>query len=535
MIFFLSSLSLISIIGIGSIFADSRLPRLVLGLGISSLFVTPLLYINVSLVRPAQLVIFVIGLILCANLIAKSTKNNHFRELLGKTSIQQILVFGVYTAGALYFLGQFSSKEYVYESHDVLYLGWLQEIWIRDYSGSLRVPTMWPEAMGVANNLPGMVIGQVAVLEPTMNLEVAIQVKFTLLVIALLCGPKFRKGLDLMKLLGALGGLGLCLILYSGEIGTSLLLSSFWYVIVLLTLLAGLIKVFTLDYTTIILLVILLLAAKSQLVLLPVLMLLLLYKWDHSNFKNWKVVLFLVGLVANIIVWVSGPKSSGGDLGFPTILDIRPRRVGEGWQIDFSGILNSNSALVDWYSGLEMQSIKAVIDSGSEFWIAVILLIVKIYLPYYFLRKKLQINIKHLMLIDLYMLSSLFSWLLIRNGGHAGHQAHAFLLAPLVTSSFILGYTIQNAKKIQLYSMIGLAALPINLFLGNIPFAKNLSNLKTQEVSSVRNSEPQIQIQGEIVPIAKKQVIFSIAGKRLSYNPEGNYKGSQVANFTVGR
>jgi hypothetical protein len=93
----------------------------------------------------------------------------------------------------------------------------------------------------------------------------------------------------------------------------------------------------------------------------------------------------------------------------------------------------------------------------------------------------------------------------------------------------------QNAKKIPLYSMIGLVALPINLFLGNVPFAKNLSILKTQEVSSVRNSEPQIHIQGEIVPIAKKQVIFSIAGKRLSYNPEGNYKGSQVANFTVGR
>jgi hypothetical protein len=529
----LSFLSITSIISFGSLFAEARLLRLVLGLGISTLFITPLLYINVSLVRPAQIAVFVIGLLLYLNLIAKNIRKYQIQDFISKSLLKRVFVLGSYLIAVGFFLGLFSSSQYTYESHDVLYLGWLQEIWARDYSGPLRVPTMWPEAMGVANNLSGMVVAQVAVLEPSMNLEVAIQVKFALLLITLVYGLMQEKKTNLWKSLGKISGIGLCAMLYSGEIGTSLLLSSFWYVIILLTLLGGLLKFFPIDFTTIILMLILLIAAKSQLMLLPLLMIFLLYKWDRTNFKEWRVVVFLIGLMANMMVWAIGPKSSGGDLGIPTILDIRPRQIEEGWQIDFSNILGSSNLITDWYTGSELRLIGSIINSGSQLWLAIVLLIVKIYLPYYLLRKRIQIERNYLKLIDLYMVSSVFSWLLIRNGGHAGHQAHAFLLAPLVTSIFILKYTSENARKFSLYGLIGLVALPINLLLGSFPLAKNIVDIKKKEISAVRNSD--IKIRDGIEPMSKKQVVFSIEGNRLSYNPRVDYTGSQVANFTVGR
>jgi hypothetical protein len=531
--FFLTLLSTISLIGLGSIFSESRLARLVLGLGISSLFVTPLLYINVILIRPIQLAIFAIGLLIYLKKFTDRLTLSRIRKSNSNRYLKTICTLGAYTVVVYLFMSQFSSKNYVYESHDVLYLGWLQEVWLRDYSGALRVPTMWPEAMGVANNLPGVAISQTAVLHPTMNLEIAIQVKFALLLITMVMALKPSKDFNLIKLFSFVGGLSLCLILFSGEIGSSLLLSSFWYVIILFTLLAGLFHLFLIDDRTIILLLILLIAAKSQLILIPLLVMFLMYKWDSSKFKDWKIGLFFLGLILNIVVWITGPKSSGGDLGFPTFLDIRPRKLDGGWQIDFSGILRSNDLLVGWYSGFELSLITSVTKSNPQIWIVILLLITKIYLPYYFLRKRVRMDSRHLMLMDVYMITSLFSWLFIRNGGHAGHQAHAFLLAPLVTTIFILFWITNNARKALLYGSIGVMALPVNFMLGNIPFAKELSNTKTQAISSVRNTESQMS--NDLDPMAKKQVLFSIFGKRLRYIPEADYTGSQVANFTVGR
>jgi hypothetical protein len=531
--FALVLLSIISLIGLGSIFSESKLACLVLGLGISSLFVTPLLYINVIFVRPIQLAIFIVGFLIYLKKFTRGFTVSRIRESISNRHLKTICTSGTYTVMAYLFMSHFSSGKYVYETHDVLYLGWLQEIWLRDYSGPLRVPTMWPESMGVANNLPGVAISQIAVLQPTMNLEVAIQVKFVLLLIVMVMALKPSKDSNLIKLLSLFGGFSLCLILFAGEIGSSLLLSSFWYVIILFTLLAGLFHLFRIDDRTIIILLILLLAAKSQLILIPLLMLFLMYKRDSSKFKDWKIGLFLLGLILNIAIWIMGPKSSGGDLGIPTFLDIRPRKLDGVWQIDFSGILRSSDLLIGWYSGFELSLITSITNTNPQIWIVVLLLITKIYFPYFFLRKRVGINSLHLMLLDVYMITSLFSWLFIRNGGHAGHQAHAFLLAPLVTSSLILFWITNNVRKASLYSFIGVMVLPVNFMLGNIPFAKELSNTKTQAVSSVRKTESQMS--NNLDPMAKKQVLFSIFGKRLRYIPEADYTGSQVANFTVGR
>ena len=203
-----------------------------LGLCIAGSAISPIYFWQVQYVRHALFIVFAFGAIL----FIKNLPTNVSVAIGKKVSFRSLKQFRphliIYILGFLLF-SNLHSRSFVFENHDVLYFGWMQEAWIRDYSGPIRVPTAYPNLMSANHLMPGALLSTLGALLPSMNLVKAIDLRYITICFvlsSLVVEVYKRKREHFLKVV--LVGITLNLI-YGSEIACELNGSSFVYVILL--------------------------------------------------------------------------------------------------------------------------------------------------------------------------------------------------------------------------------------------------------------------------------------------------------------
>ena len=154
-------------------FKGPYLLQVFLGLCITGSAISPIYFWQVQYVRHTLFIVFALGAIL----FIKALPANIGLAIHKKVSIRCLREFRPYLV--IYILGfllfsNLHSRSFVFENHDVLYFGWMQEAWSPDYSGPIRVPTAYPNLMSANHLMPGALLSTLGALLTNMNLVKAI-------------------------------------------------------------------------------------------------------------------------------------------------------------------------------------------------------------------------------------------------------------------------------------------------------------------------------------------------------------------------
>ena len=532
-------ISIISSVGLGSVFFRSVLLSLISGLSFSALVVSPLVFVDISLVRPLQIILFFSGLILFMKRIPlkpnKLSSRNYYNKLRKILFNFKSLIFCASLIIIPLILKEFRSREYVFENHDVLYFGWIREIWEAEYTGGVQVPTVWPQKMSAMNTISSVVLSQLSVLGQAPNLESIITTRYIFLcTLFIIVALEYLK-LSLWHLLGLAPSLISVFALYGREIFYSLGMSSFWFVVVIFILCLELLNGKNrLNENGLVVMLAILVVSKAQIAHILLTCLIFCF-WKIRKRMDRKTLIFVTLSILNLTQLFFLPKSSGANLGFPTLLAFRPTFAGGKVQVNWNEISVSSDLIVDWYLGVEKELIYTLnLDSRAYPMLVFVLILVKVFAPYWLSRKYLFTSKSTISrTIDLYMILSALSVLFVRNGGHVGHQAHAYLLATIVSSTFVLvAITKSQLGKGILYPL----TLAWIMTVGNpkelLPYwYQNEGKLRDYPYSSATLPLETNMNEKEI--LALKQVQYSINGIRLEYDSTGDYKYSQVFKFTI--
>lgn len=270
----------------------------------------------------------------------------------------------------------------------------------------------------------------------------------------------------------------------------------------------------------------LLLIAKAPILLIPMTVLLYLIANNFRRFFSLRNFVVMSLVFFNIWSWASTPKPKGLGTGFPKPLGILESN---GKLFDFKSIRFDE--ILGWYTGHEAWFIFRYIQKPYIFGIVVFLILFKIYFVYFYFRKKIGLSPASVNLLDLYMLTSLISWLFLRNNGSIAHQAHAYLLAATVT--FVVAVTFFSQKlKLQHIIPFFIFSVLIQIPTKYLPFFENDMNVRLTGKATMTLHEAEDGQISSKDPVGKQQVYFSMHGARLPFSVNLDYSTSQVHLFT---
>jgi hypothetical protein len=129
------------------------------------------------------------------------------------------------------------------------------------------------------------------------------------------------------------------------------------------------------------------------------------------------------------------------------------------------------------------------------------------------------------------MLVSMLSSLLLRNDGSLVHQAHAYLLASTITFIIAIAYCsskLNFQKLIPLFFISILVQVPTKY----LPLFEQDVSVRLKDVGTITVNELEERKITAADPVRKKQVYYSMLGKRFLFSKDENYSGSQVHLFT---
>jgi hypothetical protein len=138
--------------------------------------------------------------------------------------------------------------------------------------------------------------------------------------------------------------------------------------------------------------------------------------------------------------------------------------------------------------------------------------------------------------IDLYVFTSLFAWIFVRNGGEFGHVAHAYILLAFLVAFVLMDYLISQHNKKLLLVFFAFAVI----YGFNDPFSYvNKEQIKSP--SAVRLSSLSIrhnELNGFYVPpkdenIGISQVKASMLGLKLDSITSPSPTDSQITNWLL--
>jgi hypothetical protein len=531
-------LSMVSAMGLGSIFTKSFSGRLVLGLSFAALVAGPFIFINIQMVRPLQLILFVIGCLLhIKKLTEYFRKQSNFKDNIKVEKgvvirvISQLLMAGFF----LYLiLNQYSKEKYVYESHDVLYFGWISEIWNAGYSGKIRVPTMWPLEMSSMNTMTSVVLGQLNVLRESPNLAEIIEIRYVFLIL-IFCLFLFENVMTNWK---KMFSVALCafvpFLLFYREISYSIGMSSLWYLILLIAICREVI--FDENKSNVELLIVyfsILTIAKGQLFIISLMC--IVYLFWNSKGKSFSKSTILIVLLSgiNFLQILFLPRAEGARLGIPLPFGIKPYFANNSIHINWLEVLSSSNGIVDWYMGPEKNGIVQLpIALETKALLILFLIAIKVYFLYWISRHFMFRRKIYFTVLDLYMILSFLSVVIIRNGGHIGHQAHAYLLACTVTFIYVSIATEKSVSRAKMPLIVVFIMLVTRLPFSILPYkGENLDKLRNYANSSLRLNTEYSQIN--INNGAQLEVWYALRGARIKYDPKRDYSFSQVVKFTI--
>lgn len=497
-----------------------------LGLCIAGSAISPIYFWQVQYVRHALFIVFAFGAIL----FIKNLPTNVSLAIGKKASFRSLKQFRphliIYILGFLLF-SNLHSRSFVFENHDVLYFGWMQEAWIRDYSGPIRVPTAYPNLMSANHLMPGALLSTLGALLPSMNLVKAIDLRYITICFvlsSLVVEVYKRKRKHFFKVV--LVGITLNLI-YGSEIACELNGSSFVYVILLGIILFVLFEPEKDEKgQQLIILFSFLLIAKAPILLIAAAVLIYLIAKNFRNSLSLKNIVVFVLVVANVWSWSSTPKPSGLGSGFP-----KPIGVISDEGIHFSLASIQYNEILGWYTGHEAWFIARYIEKPYIFGIVILLILTKIYFAYFYLRKKIGLSSTSVSILDLYMLGSLLSWLLLRNNGSIAHQAHAYLLASTITFIIAVAYF---SPRLNFQKLVPLLLISVVLQIPTkyLPVFEHDQDVRLGDVGTLTLIDLKERKISTSDLVRKKQVYYSMLGERFLFSRKDKNDTSPVNMFT---
>lgn len=532
--------------GIGSLLgARAFWSRTLIGLITVSGISAPFVFIYPNAVKPISIVLFAIGILIAIFRVKKSFPSfGHFiNSLIPKKSW---VGYSVAFALVMLFCFKFLPWFYIFENHDVMYFGWLQALYGFSDTAAVIVPTAWPLEMGSTHTLPGIFIATSGIFLPSLNLVQAIFIRAVLIISAF---TAFTFGLLKFKLgknLALFSALMTAAVIWGQDIGYELTISSYLYVLILL-LIIDIAWRRNENPTTQLWLIIFLALAKAPIMLIALGTAVTFGIFFRKEISWKKIGIPIVILIANVLSTLSGPQSKAtADTEFSLLgLNLHNLDFSSAvtqWVKSFAGIVGWN---VDWVRTNALPSVFQGMALGISIFFYTLLIIYGSYALLRFLQNKLipssHFLNKQYLFLDTYMFLSLFSWVFIRNGvvPDIGHQAHAYLLASVV--SFTLGvqlaqYTISNGGAVSLIAISTLIFSQTGTALNTRTFQQRLIQSRDTSVKLGEVTEPESQngfyLHSPGENLAKSQVIASILGLKMKYEPDGNYEGhSQVNNF----
>lgn len=442
---------------------------------------------------------------------------------------------------------------YIFESHDLLYFGWLPSLFT---GNDLAVNFAVPMHMGATNSMPSLFLVPLAnpLASPDfldfIELRAWVVLLFTFLILRRMLHFSTDTGSRGLRLASALG---LVLLIWGGEWAYTMLISSFvpaiGLALITLSILTG-----SRRPNTVFLLFSLVAIAKA-----PIIAISLLTLGFLAYSKHWRprrLTLTGSGLIisGSLATWIFSPKGlSSNDTAF-SVMGLGYKNTDSGleiywrlfdWAASFTG-------LPGWVPDYPMNLVASTVTSGSRILlvaataITIMWLISKYFLSYLLVRRILRsVSSSNMAPIDIWVIGALFSFLFVRNGEilWVGHQSHSFILLSVPISILTAYYVLtQKTKLIPPKQNVGAITLVATVCVLGVVSASNPIAVRSSSYSAISLSQALKEysemelISGVILPdpiqYSRLQVIAAITNSELDYLQDAN-PPSVVDSFLV--
>ena len=430
-----------------------------------------------------NLSVSLVGTVQCfAGLVVVSQKQDVLRahRLVAFESIKRANLYITLIAASLVSL-PFALHEYPFNSHDPVYWGYTLEALTANYAGPLRSPTLQPLELAVTHLLPMMSLVTLAAYVPDPDLLTVIGIKH-LVTIAFFWRLSWYLLSDLKLkdyLFGSMLLTGL-FFFFESELGYNFLISSFAFEILLLELC---ISLRTRDAQPDSFLIILLCLAAARGPLAYAALGAFAFMCISRPKVTPGVLLIATLLVGNILTWITRPKPFNffcdeATLSFENPISLHQANILK----DLSEWTLPNSLTSLLYRALDNLKENFVIAEANEpVWVSAIFLLyvsAKFFAPILiWLRAKYHESeapwpIRKTLWIYLSLLW--LGMLVLRIGGSAEHQFHAFLVLSVMALLALFKVGLSNKLAGSLIIALGIHAASFDGFTGR-PFSAILS------------------------------------------------------------
>lgn len=477
-------LSVIGFIGVGSVFIEKNIfSSFIAGIVISAAIISPLSYYDVSLVKYVIWLQILLGLFIS---FIWFIKNKNYINV--KKNFHIIVKFLVTFIFFLVLLRSLHYQNYVYDTHDLLYFSWVAELINAEYTGPIRLSVSWPNEMAVNHLLPGSMLASIGIFISQPSMLSIIEIRYLLISASLASYTLYLLNIYRFNFIRTLA-LFMIFHIFSDAIILEITISSFAYLIILFEILR---RIFNSNQNDkeLLFFSIMLIIAKAPIFLIASLM--ACWFIFNKGVKNLSLSSYFAGFLVmiNIISWAIVQSPSGTDASFSIALPYDIRSI--------LGLASLPSwALENAVTGF----IKFLFNKPFLIMVTIIYIFLKYYYLYFVFRDKnlninqnkqsnLSYNIK-IKGLDIYFLTSLFSFVLIRNGWDIGHQAHSFLLSSVIIVTIIFIYYAKNLSNMNMlilsfiFILHAIYSNPIN------PLKKYMEN-KSNNYTTVKFNEIKI-------------------------------------------
>ena len=477
-------MAILGLAGIGSVFIKKNFfSSFIAGVIISAAITSPLSYYDVSFVKYVIWFQIQLGLVIIFIWFLKNIKNIKVKD--------NFYIFVKFFIAFIFFLILFRSlhyKNYVYDTHDLLYFSWVTEFIHADYNGPIRLSVSWPNEMAANHLLPGSILASIGIFISKPSMLSIIEIRYLLISASLASYTLYLLNIYRFNVIRTLA-LFMIFHIFSDAITLEITISSFAYIIILFEVLR---RIFDNNQNDneLLFFSIMLIIAKAPIFLIASLMVCWFVFNKGIKNLNWSSYFAAFLVIINVFSWAVVQAPSGTDTSFGIALPY-----------DIRSILGLTSISSWALENTLTVFFRSLFDQPFLIMVTVIYVFVKYYYLYFVFRDRslninqnknanLSYNVK-IRSIDIYFLSSLFSFVLIRNGWEIGHQAHAILLSSIIIVSIIFVYLAKHLLKFNLLTLSIIFILhaiysnPIN------PLKKYMEN-KSNNYTSVKFNEIKI-------------------------------------------
>ena len=382
---------------------------------------------------------------------------------------------------------KFLPNIYRFDSHDLLYFSWLNDIFNIDYKGPIRLPTAFPNKLSANHLTAGSLITPFLIIVKKPNIYSSYVIKYSLIFLTFFnFNYQFLrqikiKSMNIKNIIKGTIFLSFFFLFYLSEIDYSLTMSNYPLILLVLTLSSIIIKQQNLKNGELNLLLILV-AYCSLVVKAPIFpSLIATFTLFFLSFKSKSIIYFFSGvkpkfllliflmLFLNFLSWVI-PISNHGTIEFSFPLCLINKNNNEAIT---SCILSlAKNPLAGWYvRGFKFNllesilKIKPLVEFSYIWFICLVPCLISGTLCIKLCNSKIYRSLGKF--IFCYVLASAGSIVFLRDSLllSGAHTAHLYLIAPILTvTSFLIIYLNNtfDLKKFNLYSSL----ICIPLFIG---------------------------------------------------------------------